>query len=156
MSSGIPFAVGLLVDGVVVRGAIAPPERLAAALDDGIEALTSEIWRDSPDQLEPLREVLAGVFATVVRVQREKLAEARTALEPYDPHGSIDDFKPEDVDAFLRSERPALAVDLADAVVMVGGIAVNVGVLRIEASHIAAWWPLQQEPDVYLNIVRPG
>jgi hypothetical protein len=149
---GVAFPIGLLVDGTVVRGTVGPADSMADAVDNAYDRMIAGItFEDELAGREMVREVLVGAFRKQVDVRETAHQEARAALEAYDEMPTIDDVKPQDVDAFLRETHSPLAIDIRDAQLSVAGSMISLRVLRVELAHVAAWWPLTEEPDLQLH-----
>lgn len=150
--SGVSFPVGLLVDGTIIRGGMVAPEGIAAAVDATFKEV---LTKTSPEvgAEAGLHSTLDGVFQRALGTERARQKDARDRLERYTDPWSLDTLDPDDVGAFLSSTAPPLGVDLRDAQISIGAQTFHVRVMRVEVSHIAAWWPLTQEEGVNINYV---
>ncbi len=150
--SGASFPVGLLVDGTIIRGGMVAPEGIAAAVDATFKEV---LTRTSPELAAgpELHSALDSTFQRALGTDRARQKDARARLERYTDPWSLDTLDPDDVGAFLSSTAPPLGVDLKDAQISVGAQTVHVSVMRVEVSHIAAWWPLTQEEGIHINYV---
>lgn len=150
--SGVSFPVGLLVDGTIIRGGMVAPEGIAAAVDATFKEV---LTKTSPEvgAEAGLHSTLDGAFQRALGTERARQKDARDRLERYTDPWSLDTLDPDDVGAFLSSTAPPLGVDLRDAQISIGAQTFHVRVMRVEVSHIAAWWPLTQEEGVNINYV---
>ena len=149
---GVSFPVGMLVDGTIIRGGMVAAEAIAAAVD----ATFKEVLTKTSPELgaeSGLHSALDSAFQRALGTERARQKDARDRLERYTDPWSLDTLDPDDVAAFLSSTAPPLGVDLKDAQISVGAQTVDVSVMRVEVSHIAAWWPLTQEEGVHINYV---
>ena len=150
--SGVSFPVGLLVDGTIIRGGMVAAEAIAAAVDSTFKEVLTKTNQELAG--EPgLPSPLDGAFQRTLDTERARQKDARDRLERYTDPWSLDTLDPDDVGAFLSSTAPPLGVDLRDAQISIGAQSVHVRVMRVELSHIAAWWPLTQEEGVQINYV---
>jgi hypothetical protein len=156
IEDGMPFPIGLLVDGAIIRGGLASAEFFAQSVDRAFEDLTDRMWSDSSARARTsdLRTMLTAMSTKFVETQRSRTSHAREVMEEYgESIPSIDEVKPEDLHSLIAIEVTPIAIDVRDAQITIGGVSTSVGSLRVEVSHIAAWWPLAEEPLVQLNVV---
>lgn len=156
IENGMPFPIGMLVDGAIVRGGLASAEYFGRSVDRAFVGLIDGMWPDASavSETDDLRTTLTAMSTKFVEAQRDRTARAREAMEQYgESLPSIDEVKSEDLSSLIAVEAAPVAVDVRDAQIAIGGVSTNVGSMRVEVSHIAAWWPLAEEPGVQLNIV---
>lgn len=150
--SGMSFPVGLLVDGTIIRGGVVAPEAIAAAVDTTFKEVLTKTSSEMEGEAA-LHSALDDAFQRALGAERDRQKDARDRLERYTEPWSLDALDPDDVGAFLSSTAPPLGVDLRDAQISIGVHTAHVRVMRVEVSHIAAWWPLTQEEGVNINYV---
>lgn len=149
-SSALPFPIGLLVDGVLIHGALAPPEATADAVDAAIRTFFTRLWPERPYDDEG---DMGTAFRDMVNNHRERREKDREVVEKYSDAASIDDWADEDVRPILRATADLAHVDIRNARIKIGDIWANIGVMRVNTAHISAWWPLEQEEGVQINYV---
>lgn len=141
---GHPIGVRLLVDGILIAGAVSPVGRLADHLQD--EARRSVGALDDP---EPMAEALVSAFQSEAERVAQARAEHDELMEKYredDGPLDIDEISIDDVDRFFRMVRGRDTFDLQDAtVLMPGHDPMAVDTMRIRLSAVSAWWPLNAE-----------
>lgn len=154
-STGLPVAVGLLVDGMVIRGTTCTQEQYVDGLTAAVLKMADVLFKDFPTVRDDLRPVFTDEIA------RDKaLAEADDALlSKYleHPPASIDDLASGDVKAFVRSRRQEAFFHLADAHLGTAGTDQTVvGLVRIRLSNVSAWWPLEEDRTANVTYGPPG
>lgn len=148
-SSALPFPIGLLVDGALIHGALAPPEATADAVDAAMRTFFTRLWPGRPyDEGD-----MGTAFRDIVNTHQERMVKDREVVEKYSDAASIDDWADEDVRPILRATAHLAHVDIRDARIRIGDTWANIGVMRVNTAHISAWWPLEQEEGVQINYV---
>ena len=140
---GHPIGVRLLVDGLLIAGAVAPPSRFADLLQD--EGRRSVSVLDDP---EPMAEALVSAFQSEAERIASDRAEDDKLMQKYRDDGplDIDEIDIEDVDRFFRMVRGRDTFDLQDAtVIMPGSDPIAVSSIRVRLDAVSAWWPLNAE-----------
>lgn len=144
--SGIALSVGLLLNGMVVFGALGRLEEAAADLSAARGTAFANISKPdemSDDEWEETRRN----FLAVPHMRVEKFREAITAIEAEKAEHGEDKHVTElpaalgrrVVEASIRKH-----ITLVNANIMAAGVTgpTNVPMMRVAVEHIAAWWPL--------------
>jgi len=156
--TGLPIAVGIIVDGVIVRGAMTAPRTFAFAAD---EALLRAINAFGSKWDAEMRGTVEGVFSKIVEEHDEREKAARKVADRYlaardsdDKPLNIDDIELDDVKDVFRALAEPSVIQLAEAKLFATtGQWIEIGTMRVEVHHIAAWWPLDEESGAQVNYV---
>jgi hypothetical protein len=155
---GIPAAVGLLLNGMVIYGALAAPQRIAEEVDTHYDWMTRGLQERSDEQAEgwaKAREKLSGVRARYAEEDEKEREEHYDRLtEAYGDPGDFDPLTgPADVarDALRHALRATLTLE--NATIATGQGRIEVPVLRVQIPQIAAWWLMREgDASVTLNL----
>lgn len=136
---GAAVGIGLLVDGVMLLGAVTPHLRFAESVSEATRAALQNL--DWPD--ESLEEVV-GAFVEVENHVAERADSDRSVLEKYSMDSTLDDVEMKDAFEFLRALRDRTILDLQDVSMYYDGNpeAIRLSVMRVHMEKISAWWPL--------------
>jgi hypothetical protein len=156
---GLPIGLGVVVDGVIFRGAPGPDEKFAEYFDQSVEQSATAFWRfeDSGGLLDDVRRMVrersasGGTAATADQQTVDGIRE-RTGDGTVDWNEASDD----EFAAFVRKTVPPVAFSLNDAQMFVAGVWSNVGSVRIRTASVSAWWPLAGESGVSLTYGPPA
>lgn len=148
---GLPFPIGIVVSGVVVRGALSASTKTAQEVDAALLQVIDSMFVDS----EELRAVTAGAFLKLAESIGENIKRARELLAAYPEDATIDDLSDEDFQGTLGLGVNAV-IDLVDAKVLVSGQWIEVGVMRISIDQVGAWWPLASEEGTNIVFKTPS
>lgn len=139
---GPGVGLGLLVDGVMMTGAIGP-ERL----------FEDAVWDATQDALDAMD--LDAESRAAFETAWQKLSELRVEAEDendelmrrYESGVRIDDVDPDDayVVSRLRVADPTIELHGVRVHVVPGGDPVTLDVMRVRASSVSAWWPLKAQ-----------
>ncbi|HWC50001.1 MAG TPA: hypothetical protein VG448_14060 [Solirubrobacterales bacterium] len=146
------LAVGLLLNGMVVVGSLAPPEHMAKEVDSERSRLAEQARiGEKPENLtdeewEQILEDFSTATSAALREFREELQELDSELEQIGETGRLDPANlPADLARRMiyfqaRSFLTLKNVQIA-APAQVGSM--KLGVLRVAVSQVDAWWPLR-------------
>lgn len=146
-SPGLPLAVGMLLDGVVVHGVIVSVERFAEQID---AALLDMLERSVG--VDDARDLDWSPFVGLAKHIRQEMEEATELRATYPPDATIDDFADEHAPEILKAMPNDTYVQLTDAHVF-SATPRRVGAMRVRTDRIAAWWPLTAEEGVVIDYV---
>lgn len=145
LSKGLPVAIGLLVNGRVIRGVIAPDSVLTAAatkaVERPLEAFGSE-WDDD------LRDAYAESFARRAEQADLQRKEDCAVVDRYaesDTPPGVDNIEKGDITAFYREALEPATVVINQASLETGDSWTHVDVLTVRRDAISAWWFLDSE-----------
>jgi len=145
----LPFAVGMLVDGTVVRGVVQSTHVFADHLDAALAELLSH---RVPADDSATRDAVHEMFRDLAHRTDDRRKAAREVAEQYvGPEFSLDDIPEADVRSVLDALRPNAFVVVANAQIVVPPSFHRVGAMRVRVDRISAWWPLSSEQDVRIN-----
>jgi hypothetical protein len=157
-ASGFALPVSVIVGGYVITGAPVPDEHWGAAIDEQVErvlAVTEEAYRRSdagtiPDnQAQAIQMIRANRLTEALRRQRERRARQFSEIQSHIREG--EQWSPKDLPGDLgvewaREQGRDRFLTLAGASVLIPpGGREEVGTIRIDIAHIAAWWPARFE-----------
>lgn len=145
-SYGLSLAVGMIVGNSLVRGAVAPRTRFAAALDEALLALANA----SKGTLH-LGEPLKGMFLRDAESADRKRQEGWDVLASQEKGVSVDDLDDTQFPATLPALVPARTLVLTDAKIHIDGSWTTVGQLQVNVDHVAAWWLLDDEAGLSVD-----
>lgn len=148
---GHGVGIRLLVDGVLISGAVAPRGSFADLLK--AEARASVAAYDEPGQFTELLDSGIDGEAKVLEDREQELSEL---WEKYGDEGplNIDTLDLEDVDRFYNLMLERGTIDLRSVTVAVPGWDhFEVSTMRVRRDSISAWWPMaaQGTPANYVN-----
>lgn len=152
--SGVPIALGLLVDGVLVRGSVTTKGKFASALDESVQDVI-ELFFSEWD--EESRNKIGHAFTSAVEVTDNIEDQARQVAEKY--FSQEGEVKPLDIDSMeikdvvdvYSAGSNIQTFEISEAKIFVGNEWIEIGVMRVEYSHVGAWWPLRQETNVEIH-----
>jgi hypothetical protein len=158
--TGFAVPVTLVVDGYLITGAPVRDEHWGAAIDnqvDGIIGVAEEHYRRNADGGEiPADD--AAAFAAIrqnrltdaLRAMRERRAQRREEISAQIPEDA-EDWTPKDLPGdlaidWMREQSRNRFLTLTGASVLIPpGRREDVGTVRVDLRHVAAWWPAQFE-----------
>jgi hypothetical protein len=140
--SGPSVGLGLLVDGVLVTGAIGPERLFDEALWDATQDALDALHLD-----DEARDAFEGAWRKVNDLRSEADAEDEELMQRYEASARVDDVEPEDVYALsrLRIADPTVELHGVQLHAVPGGVPVSLDVMRVRVSSISAWWPLKAQ-----------
>jgi hypothetical protein len=157
-ASGFALPVSLIVGGYVVTGAPVSDELWGAAIDEQVDkvlAVTEDAYRRSDtgtipeDQANAIEAIRAHRLTDALRQQRERRGRRFAEIQSHIPEGAEWDPKslPGDLGVqWAREQGRDRFLTLAGASLLIPpGRREDVGTIRIDIAHIAAWWPAQFE-----------
>ena len=149
-TSGARGAPGAYAPALVTRATSAIDEQV-----DKVLAVTEEAYRRSEagtipdDQVQAIEAIRAHRLTEALRQQRERRARQIAEIRSHIPEG--DEWSPKDLPGDLgvqwaREQGRDRFLTLAGASVLIPpGRREDVGTIRIDIAHIAAWWPARFE-----------
>jgi|SRR5665647_1854403 len=155
-NNGMPVGVGLIVDGIAVRGFPTSPETFSAALDKALLRIVDIVGSNWDPEV---KKSLADPFSQLIARRRTNEAAARAVVErvmaerPEGDAPSIDEIELDDIEDFYRATEAPRLIELQNAKFFSAGDWVEVGSMRVDVSHIAAWWPMDEEAGAEVNYV---
>ena len=153
-ASGFALPVSLLVGGYIVTGAPVPDEHWGAAIDEQVDkvlAVTEDAYRRSDagtipdDQVQAIAAIRGHRLTEALRNQRERRARQFAEIQSHVTEG--EPWSPKDLPGDLgvrwaREQGRDRFLTLTGASVLIPpGRREDVGTIRIDIAHIAAWWP---------------
>ena len=157
-ASGFALPVSLIVGGYVITGAPVPDEHWGAAIDEQVDkvlAVTEEAYRRSDagtipdDQVQAIAAIRGHRLTEALRQQRERRARQFEEIQSHVTDG--EPWSPKDLPGDLgvqwaREQGRDRFLTLTGASVLIPpGRREDVGTIRIDIAHIAAWWPAKFE-----------
>jgi hypothetical protein len=157
-ASGFALPVSLIVGGYVITGAPVPDEHWGAAIDEQVDkvlAVTEEAYRRSDagtipdDQVQAIAAIRGHRLTDALRQQRERRARQISEIQSHVQEGG--EWSPKDLPGDLgvqwaREQGRDRFLTLTGASVLIPpGRREDVGTIRIDIAHIAAWWPARFE-----------
>ena len=157
-ASGFALPVSLIVGGYVITGAPVPDEHWGAAIDEQVDkvlAVTEEAYRRSDagtipdDQVQAIAAIRGHRLTDALRQQRERRARQISEIQSHVQEG--EQWSPKDLPGDLgvqwaREQGRDRFLTLTGASVLIPpGRREDVGTIRIDIAHIAAWWPARFE-----------
>lgn len=157
--TGFAVPVTLVVDGYLITGAPVTEEHWGAAIDqqiEGILALGEEHYRRSgeggeipEDDAKAFAAIRANRLTDALRNLRERRARRRAEIASHMPEDG--QWSPKDLPDDLgvewareQSRDPFLTLTGA-SVLIPPGRREDVGTIRVDIRHVAAWWPARFE-----------
>jgi hypothetical protein len=151
VSSGLPVAVGLLVDGRVIRGVLSDPDALTdaatAALQRPLDAFADD-WDDE------VKSAFAETFTRHAEQRRTQRAEDREVVERYfdaPAAPSVDAIDDDDLAPFYRGVSEPSTVVMRQVQLDLDKATADIDVLSVRRSAISAWWFLENEQGPQVN-----
>ena len=149
-SSG--YMVGLLVNGMTLYGRIESPREFYALLDvenativERGRAVNADSWPD---------DVAAKLEGTWARHFDEDLAKHRTLVER-NADGDFEDMSEEDMRSSIADDPTTLT--LAEVYIYPPGDTLfQVPLMRVNRSHVAAWWPVPRDAAGSARFAHPS
>lgn len=148
--AGLPVAIGLIVDGVTMRGVLTTQATMASFLDKTFRASVTNLFPDSQEHYEDLYTM----YSDAAERNSKRIDEDRSIVEPYlddDGPADFDDIAADDVPGYVRALAPPNAVYLRQVQIYAGDSWVSVDTVEITTRQIAAWWPLEGEENTTVN-----
>jgi hypothetical protein len=157
-ASGFALPVSLIAGGYVITGAPVSDEMWGTAIDEQVDkvlAVTEEAYRRSDagtipdDQVQAIEAIRAHRLTDALRQQRERRARQFAEIRSHVQEG--EQWTPKDLPGDLgvewaREQGRDRFLTLAGASVLIPpGRREDVGTIRIDIAHIAAWWPARFE-----------
>jgi hypothetical protein len=157
-ASGFALPVSIIVGGYVITGAPVPDEHWGAAIDEQVDkvlAVTEEAYRRSDagtipdDQVKAIEAIRAHRLTEALRQQRERRARQFSEIQSHIREG--EQWSPKDLPGDLgvqwaREQGRDRFLTLTGASVLIPpGRREDVGTVRVDIAHIAAWWPARFE-----------
>lgn len=139
---GPGVALGLLVDGVVITGAIGPERLFGNALWDATKDAL-----DAMDLDEGSRAAFEAAWQQVADLRAKAESEDEELLQRYGTDVRIDDVDPDDVYAVhrLRAADPTIELHGVQLHATPGGQPIHLDTMRVRVSSVSAWWPLKAQ-----------
>jgi len=139
---GPGVGLGLLVDGVVITGAIGPERLFGDALWDATKDALDAMNLDDGS-----RAAFDAAWRKVVELRAEAEFEDEELMQRYESGVRIDDVDPDDVYAVhrLRAADPTIELHGVQLYATPGGEPAHLDAMRVRVSSISAWWPLKAQ-----------
>jgi len=153
---GIGVELELIVDGVRLRGVLAPSESFGKDVDEkiakGMESatLTGDVDKDRADEFRAeMAEMMRGLhnFETMARTRREQYERARERFDahlealPEGEEGKLDAVPGELWSDLVEVNAPPVILTLSRAAYLEPGVGwQEVAHMRVHLDHIGAWW----------------
>jgi hypothetical protein len=150
---GISTSVGLLINGMIVLGAISSPSlaagevdaerRRIAAVSRQPEGMSDEEWAEAQETFATANTTaFERTEAERSRLEREVAAEARRAEEPVNPAG----VRPQLArDMIAYRARPFLTLREVQIVAPGNRGIANIAVMRVAVGQINGWWVIRHD-----------
>ncbi len=146
-ASGLSVGVGLVVDGVMMLGAVGPSQGMADAMADATADAVDGFGFDR-EPFEPVVQQLRESEET----REEMLKGLREVADRYRPDATLDEIAAEDVLKFYASSLEPSTLDLHSAQIFYGqGDPLHIEVVRVSIGSISAWWPLKAQEGANVN-----
>lgn len=150
------FAVGLLLNGMVVVGAIVPAEEIAKEIDGERARIAGSISDDarpddvSPDQWKNQLEFFSTATSEGVSNTKREGDELDQELAEAAEDGMVGfDELPAEIarKAIYHQARPYLTLKQVQIASAGQAGTMRLDVLRVSVPHISAWWPVRLDED---------
>jgi hypothetical protein len=157
--SGLPIGVGMIVDGIVLRGGVTGSSVFAEALDSALSRIVDVIGTSWDSEV---RNTIEGAFGRKIEQRDRNEGIAREVAERYFEHSdseegpNIDDIDVTDVVKVYSAVNTPSVIELTEAKLLIAGVWVEVKALRVELDHIGAWWPLDAEAGANVTYIDQG
>jgi len=143
------LAIGMIVDGMIVTGAVGAPQAFAAALRDAVAESLGPAFDDDPESTE----MLLSAYEKSNEVEAERFASDRTTAEQYFDVNSIDEIPADDTIPYFAARRDRAFIELWNVSIRSGGAEpIEVTHARFRVDNISAWWPLKAQ-GIQVNYV---
>ena len=149
--SGISTSVGLLVNGMIVLGAVSPPSLAAGEIDAErrrIAGMSEQPEEMSDQEWEAAQERFASVNRRALeRTERER-ARLERDVEVYATGEPVDEGRaPSELTRRLIGYRARPYLTLCDVQIVAPGTpgVARIAVLRVAVSEIGAWWVIRHD-----------
>ncbi|GAB3354378.1 hypothetical protein [Modestobacter lapidis] len=156
VSSGLPVAVGLLVDGRVIRGVLSDPDALTdaatTALQRPLDTFAVE-WEDD------VRTTFGETFKRHAEQRKTQAAEDREVVNRYfeaPTPPSVDAIADTDLAPFYRELTEPSTVVMRQVQLVLDESTADIDVLSVRRSAISAWWFLDSEDGARVNYGPPA
>jgi len=152
--AGLPVALGLLVDGTIIRGTIGHPRRFADAGSRAIERAVEAFYASwDPDTKRTAVEALRQNEDS----SDERRRRQREILDRYfetNEDFSIDDVALKDIADVTQAIVPGANLTFEQATLQQPGQSpIHVGTMQVARSAIGSWWMLDEEEGARANYV---
>jgi hypothetical protein len=155
--SGLPIALGMIVDGFLIHGAVIAPQVFASA----ITKATSRASEAFGSEWDPeILSTVDSIFTKLVDVQKKNERVAREVAAKYmreddaeETLPKIDDIELGDVGRYFYALSSPPVIELGAVRLFSAGQWIEIGSMTVEAAHIAAWWPMDEETGAEVNYV---
>lgn len=147
--AGPGVAIGLIVDGTIVTGAIGPTQSFVDVLRDATaDALGPSFAADSA-----LTEDLLSAYERWIDNSNARLESDREAAEAFLDAKSIDEIPVEKTIEYFSALQDQPYIELRDASIRSGAAdPIEIKHLRLRVDSVSAWWPLKAQ-GVNVNYV---
>jgi hypothetical protein len=149
--SGISTSVGLLINGMIVLGAVSPPGLAAGEVDAErrrIAGMSEQPQEMSDQEWETARDRFAGANRRALeRTERERTRLERD-VEIYSSGEPVDEsLAPAEMTRRLIAHRARPFLTLCDVQIVAPGNpgVARIAVLRVAVAQISAWWVIRHD-----------
>ena len=155
VSKGLPVAVGMLIDGRVIRGVLTDADVMTEA---ATTAIKRPLQAFGADWEEESKKSIAEAFTRQAKQRTEQAAKDRAVADKYfdtmDSFG-IDDIQADDLPSFYAAVSAPATVTVRQATIELGVTVATVDALSVQRKAISAWWFLDSEDGPLVNYVPP-
>ncbi|WP_147252404.1 hypothetical protein [Blastococcus sp. TF02A-30] len=156
-SSGIPVAVGVLVNGSIIRGVIGPDSQFTESASAAVERAVGAFFPNWPAETS---STATQALQRQDERRAERRAQDREVFDRYydesDGDFSIDDVRLADVPRVTKAAASASRLAFQQAsLTPPGGTPIALENLIVEVDSIDAWWVLDDEEGAAVNYGSP-
>lgn len=146
--AGVGLPIALLINGMIVMGALAQSEVIAEHLDQNRRRITDGLKRPdgiSADDWKKKLEALGTQSMRGVQTHRDEEAALETKIEDFESKTDETEQLPEDLERGLINQEHWPNLTLKDVQINAPGQVgiTRVPVMRVNVGLIAAWWAPQ-------------
>lgn len=140
--SGAGVGLGLIVDGLLVTGAIGPQRFFADTLWEATDEALEEMGLEATTRAQ-----YAEVWSQILDLDEERRRRDDELMEKYAHDVELEDVELGDAYEVSRLRLPDPAIDLHDVQLHVvpGAEPVGLSTMRVNLSKVSAWWPLKAQ-----------
>lgn len=146
----VPMAIGMLIDGTIIRGAIVPTAQFGDRADAGFARALQAIGT-ADETLQPL----ASSFSKLIQALDEQRKRGEEVVQEAADNqwNTFDDIPLDKVIDLVLARQARDFIELSDVSLEARTGIVKLGAMRVSVDHVAAWWPLDSETNATVTYV---
>ena len=151
--AGLPVALGLLVNGTIIRGVVGPISPAAGSIASAVDRAVEELFPNWPPEV-------SAAATEALRNQEQRLESRRVEdqevfdryFDQFEGDFGVDDVALEDIPHVTRATRSHSTISVQQASIdPPNGSPVRVNYLQLSLQAVDAWWVLDDEEGANVN-----